>query len=170
MVSIRLSLLETLVQNQLAASVKSLLHTSKKCKVEVPWCYCNTDMKSLRKVQKRQNIYWKFHRSVKTTKMAKFHKMANCVFSWPVYLKNGQIFQNAMKWPTWKPCSMLWHYGFWVARFATTLFFYGFLDNFWENALTTVCLTPAWWCVPTAPKKAKYSKEKAKQMFDAKCL
>jgi len=30
------------------------------------------------------------------TKMAKFHKMAKCVFSCPAQLKNGQIFRH---WP-----------------------------------------------------------------------
>jgi len=30
---------------------------------------------------------------VTTKKLAKFYKMANCVFSWPAHLKNGrQIF------------------------------------------------------------------------------
>jgi len=52
----RLSLNETPAQNLLHARAKSLLHTSKQNKVEVPWCYCNTNsdmkMKTLKKYKK----------------------------------------------------------------------------------------------------------------------
>ena len=108
MVSIRLSLTETYVQNQLAASVKSLLHTSKQYKVEVPWCCCNNDMKSLQKMQK-DKIFIENFICAKTEKMAKVYKMAMCVFSWPAHLKKWPNFSKlAMKWPIWQP--WYWYY------------------------------------------------------------
>ena len=57
MVTKRLSLTETPFQNLLTARAKSLLHRSKQYyKVEVPWCYCNSDMKAVQKIQK-DNIF-----------------------------------------------------------------------------------------------------------------
>jgi len=50
-------------------------------------------MKSVQKLQK-DNYTLIVHRL--TEKMAKFHKMAKCVFSWPTHFKNGQIFRH---WP-----------------------------------------------------------------------
>ena len=49
----RWSVTETPLQNLLTARVKSLLHPLKQyCKVEVPRCYCNSDMKTVQKIQK----------------------------------------------------------------------------------------------------------------------
>ena len=53
MVTKRLSLSETPLQNLLTARAKSLLHPSKHYyMVEVPWCYCNSNMKTVQKIQK----------------------------------------------------------------------------------------------------------------------
>jgi len=105
----KLSLTETSVQNLLTARAKSLLHTSKHKKVELPRCYCNNEWHEYcPKNTKRQNIWWKLNFTVTNQK-------------WP---KNGQISQNgqmrffmacavkkwpnfsklAMKWPVWHPC------------------------------------------------------------------
>jgi len=43
MISKRLSLTETPLQNLLTTRAKSLLHTSKQEKVELPRCYCNNE-------------------------------------------------------------------------------------------------------------------------------
>jgi len=66
-------------------------------------CYCNNEwheLKTVQKIRKRQNIYWKLDFTVtnrkNSQKTAKFYKMPKCVFSWPAQLKNGQIFRN---WP-----------------------------------------------------------------------
>jgi len=53
MVTKRLSVTETPLQNPLTARAKSLLHPSKQYyKVEVPWSYSNSDMKTVQKIQK----------------------------------------------------------------------------------------------------------------------
>ena len=110
MVTKRLSLTETSVQNLLTAKAKSLLHTSKKKKVELPRCYCNNEWYEYRpKNTKRQNIQWNFilqrqtkngqknGQILKTGQMCFF--MASRVKKWPHFSK------LAMKWLIWKPWS-----------------------------------------------------------------
>jgi len=81
MVTIRLSLNETPAQNLLTARAKSLLQTSKQYKVEVTWCYCNTNsdmqMKIVPEIQK--------------------DKICNnliCQWQTEKWQKNGQILHN----------------------------------------------------------------------------
>ena len=91
----KLSLSETHSQN-LTARAKSLLHPSKHYyKVEVPWCYCNSDMKTVQKIQKDKIFNENSVPQWQTEKIAKY-TMAKCVSSWPEHFKNGQIFRN---WP-----------------------------------------------------------------------
>ena len=53
MVTKRLSLSETPLQNLLTARAKSLLHPSKHYyMVEVPWCYGNSNMKTVQEIQR----------------------------------------------------------------------------------------------------------------------
>jgi len=47
-------------------------------------------MKTIQKIQNIENLTVEWQ----TKKTAKCDKMAKCVFSWPVKLKNGQIFGN----------------------------------------------------------------------------
>ena len=54
-----------------------------------------SDMNTVQKIQDKifnENLMLQWQ----TEKMAKFYKMAKCVFSWPAQLKNGQFFRN---WP-----------------------------------------------------------------------
>jgi len=96
-VTTRLSLSETPLQNLLTARAKSLLHPSKHYyKVEVPWCYCNSNMKTVQKIQKDKLFNENLVSQWQTEKIAKFYTMAKCVSSWPAHFKNGQIFRN---WP-----------------------------------------------------------------------
>jgi len=47
-----------------------------------------SDMKSVHKIQKTVQLVtgkWKFHFTVTSLNMAKFYKMAKCVFSWPAH-------------------------------------------------------------------------------------
>ena len=106
MVTTRLSLTETSVQNPLTARAKSLLHTSSSMqyKVEVARCYCYNEWHELNTVQKIQKdkicnenliLHCKIvNYSDKPKKWPTFSKIAKCVLSWPAQLKNGQLFRN----------------------------------------------------------------------------
>jgi len=102
----RYFLSETPLQNLLTARAKSLLHPSKHYyKVEVPWCYCNSDKKTAQKIQKDKIFNENLVAQWQTEKIAKY-TMAKCVSSWLAHLKNGQIFRN---WP-WngQSCTGCW--------------------------------------------------------------
>jgi len=95
----RLSLSETPSQNLLTARDKSILRPSKHYyKVEVPWCYCNSNMKTVQKIQKDKLFIENFVSQWQTENIAKFYTMAKCVSSWPAHFKNGQIFRNWQPW------------------------------------------------------------------------
>jgi len=54
-------------------------------------------MNTVQKIQKDKIVNETLFYSDKpkrAKKMAKFYKMAKCVFSWPAHFKNGQIFRN----------------------------------------------------------------------------
>jgi len=94
MVTLRLSLTETLVQNQLIARATSSLHISKHYKVDVPWCYCNSDMKSVQKSTMKTKYLMKISFYSEKLKMTKVYEMPKCVFfmaialqKWPNFLK-----------------------------------------------------------------------------------
>jgi len=102
MLTKRLSLTETSVQNLLTARAQGLNHyytlqINKRLK-----CHGVTVTSDMNTVQKYKKTKYLMKTLFTVTnrkngqKMAKFYKMAKCVFSWPAQLKNGQIFRN---WP-----------------------------------------------------------------------
>ena len=101
MVTKILSLTETSVQNLLTARAKSLLHTSKKKRLN---CHDVTATMSDRNtVQKMQNtkyllklFLWpaQFFYGQRSVFLWPAQRFKNCVFLWPAQLKNGQIFRN----------------------------------------------------------------------------
>jgi len=89
---------ETPLQNPLTARAKSLLHPSKQYyKVEVPWSYSNSDMKTVQKIQKDKIFNENVVSQWQTEKIAKFYTMVKCVSSWPAHFKNGQIVRQSGK-------------------------------------------------------------------------
>ena len=88
----RLSLSETPLQNLLTARAKSLLYPSKHYyKVEVPWCYCNSNMKTLQKIQKDKLFYENLVSQWQTEK-----KMPNFT-QWPSAFLHGQRISKKAK-------------------------------------------------------------------------
>ena len=106
MVTKRLSLSETPLQNLLTARAKLLLHPSKHYyKVEVPWCYCNSNMKTVQKINKDKLFNENLISQWQNEKCQILHNgqvrffMASALQKWPNFSK------LAMKWPIWQP----WH-------------------------------------------------------------